>query len=111
MATAAMLIALVTSVAIALFPHRIPLQSPGPPANGGCETCDPNQTIIPVRYRHQYYVDLSIGQAGYVPLAALFIMPVIGAGLGTIAGAAAAQPRRRRDPAPSGPSGLEASDA
>jgi hypothetical protein len=110
MATAAMLIALVTSVAIALFPHRIPLQNPGPPANGGCETCDPNQTIIPVRFRHQYYVDLSIGQSGDAPFAALFIMPILGAGLGAFAAGVATQPRRR-DPAPSCPPGLEASDA
>lgn len=110
MGTAAMLIALVTSAAIALYPHRVPLQGQAPPANGGCETCDPNQTVIPVRYRHQYYVDISIGQAGMVPFAALLIMPILGAGLGAIAGGAATQPGRRRDPAPAGPADLTASD-
>jgi hypothetical protein len=47
-ATAALLLAVLTSVTIALFPHHVPLQNnPPPPPGGGCETCDPNNTMIP----------------------------------------------------------------
>ncbi len=42
MATAALLLAVLTSVTIALFPHQVPLQNPPPPSGGGCETCNPN---------------------------------------------------------------------
>ena len=53
-ATAALLLAVLTSVTIALFPHHVPLEGTpavNPPgdgyagyiAGGGCETCDPNQ--------------------------------------------------------------------
>jgi hypothetical protein len=77
-ATAALLLAVLTSVTIALFPHHVPLQNnPPPPPGGGCETCDPNNTVIPPGLRHEYWVELSVGQAGQAPLAALLIAPFL----------------------------------
>ena len=89
MATAVLLLAVLTSVTIALFPHHVPLQTPPPPAGGGCETCDPNQVVIPPGLRHEYWVELSVGQAGQTPLAALMIAPFFGAWLGVLGGALA----------------------
>ena len=89
MAAAVLLLAVLTSVTIALFPHHVPLQTPSPPAGGGCETCDPNQVVIPPGLRHEYWVELSVGQAGQTPLAALMIAPFFGAWLGVLGGALA----------------------
>jgi hypothetical protein len=94
MATAALLLAVLTSVTIALFPHHVPLQGSqaaggggtGYIAGGGCETCDPVNTVIPLGLRHEYWVELSVGQAGDTPLAALLIAPFLGAWLGTLGG-------------------------
>jgi len=86
MATAALLLAVLTSVTIALFPHHVPLQSPPPPPGGGCETCDPNSVVIPPGLRHEYWVELSVGQAGETPLAVLLIGPFLGAWLGVLGG-------------------------
>ena len=44
-ATAALLLAVLTSVTIALFPHHVPLQSPAP--NGLCPTCASHSAVIP----------------------------------------------------------------
>ena len=78
-ATAALLLAVLTSVTIALFPHNVPLQNnPPPPPGGGCETCDPNDTVIPSGLRHEYWVELSVGQAGQAPLAAMLVELVLG---------------------------------
>ena len=97
MATAALLLAVLTSATIALFPHHVPLQVPGPPSGGGCETCDPNQVVIPPGLRHEYWVELSVGQAGMAPLAALMITPFFGAWLGVLgAGLARKSPGSRR---------------
>lgn len=83
-ATAAMLLAVLTSVTIALFPHHVPLQTPAPPAGGGCETCDPNSVVIPPGLRHEYWVELSVGQAGMAPYIAVFLAPFLGAGVGAL---------------------------
>ena len=83
-ATAALLLAVLTSVTIALFPHHVPLQSPAP--NGLCPTCDPSSVVIPPGLRHEYWVELSVGQAGETPLAALLIGPFLGAWLGVLGG-------------------------
>ena len=128
MATAALLVAVLTSVTIALFPHQVPLQGTpaaggggtGYIAGGGCETCDPNNTVIPPGLRHEYWVEISVGQAGQTPLAALLLAPFLGAGLGALAGGLARRSTGTsgRDagppspPAPSPPPGrLRASDA
>jgi Domain of unknown function (DUF1707) len=102
MATAALLVAVLTSVTIALFPHQVPLEGTpaaggGPDAGyiagGGCETCDPNNTVIPPGLRHEYWVEISVGQAGQTPLAFLLIAPLLGAGLGALAGGLASGSR------------------
>jgi hypothetical protein len=99
MATAALLLAVLTSVTIALFPHHVPLQFPPPPSGGGCETCDPNQVVIPLGLRHEYWAELSVGQAGMMPLMALMIAPLFGAWLGVLGGGLArTSPGRRRRP-------------
>jgi Domain of unknown function (DUF1707) len=87
-ATAALLVAVLTSVTIALFPHQVPLQYPRADG-GGCQTCDPDNTVIPPGLRHEYWVEISVGQAGMTPLAALLIAPFVGAGLGAFAGGSA----------------------
>ena len=123
-ATAALLLAVLTSVTIALFPHHVPLQNnPPPPPGGGCETCDPNNTMISPGLRHEYWVELSVGQAGQAPFAALLVAPLLGAGLGALGGGLAGKSRRTRGrdgggphaaspPAPSQPLGrLRASDS
>jgi hypothetical protein len=131
MATAALLVAVLTSVTIALFPRQVPLEGtpaagggPGVAyiAGGGCETCDPNNTVIPPGLRHEYWVEISIGQAGQTPLAFLLLAPFIGAGLGAFAGGFASRSRATSDrggggphlaslPAPSQPLVGRASDA
>jgi hypothetical protein len=122
-ATAALLLSVLTSITIALFPHQVPLQNnPGPPPGGGCETCDPNDTVIPPGLRHEYLVELSVGQAGQAPLAALLIAPFLGAGLGALGGGLAGKspdtrgrggggPHAASPPAPSRPLVGRASDA
>jgi hypothetical protein len=131
MAAAALLVAVLTSVTIALFPHQVPLEGTpaaggGPDAayiaGGGCETCDPNNTVIPPGLRHEYWVEISVGQAGQTPLAFLLLAPFIGAGLGALAGGFASRSRAISDhggggprlaslPAPSQPLVGRASDA
>jgi hypothetical protein len=124
MATSALLVAVLTSVTIALFPHQVPLQggdSPGYIAGGGCETCDLNNTVIPPGLRHEYWVEISVGQAGQTPLAFLLLAPFIGAGLGAFAGGFASRSPGTRGrggrliaaspPAPSRPPVGRASDA
>jgi hypothetical protein len=111
-ATAALLLAVLTSVTIALFPHHVPLEGTpaaggGPDAGyiagGGCETCDPNREVIPPGLRHEYWVEISVGQAGQTPLAALLIAPFLGAWLGVLGGGLA-----RRSPVTSRGSGPHA---
>jgi hypothetical protein len=97
MATAAMLVAVLTTATIALLPHRVPLQDPSLNqsyiSGGGCETCDPVSLTIPPAFRHEYYVELSIGQAGNSAFAALLVVPLAGAAFGAV-GAGAAVARR-----------------
>jgi hypothetical protein len=102
MATAALGLAALTSVTIALFPHQVPLQTTGAGggnsyiAGGGCETCAPVNTVIPKGLRHEYLVEISVGQAGSGPLGAVLIAPFLGAGLGAIGGGLASRSPRSR---------------
>jgi hypothetical protein len=86
-----------TTATIALLPHRVPLQDPSLNqsyiSGGGCETCDPVSLTIPPAFRHEYYVELSIGQAGNSAFAALLVVPLAGAAFGAV-GAGAAVARR-----------------
>ena len=95
-ATASLLLAVLTSVTIALFPHRVPLEYPGPPANGGCETCDPNSVVIPPGSRHEYWVEISVGQAGMAPYVALIFAPLLGAAFGAAGAEVATRSRGNR---------------
>ena len=90
-ATAALLLAVLTSVTIALFPHHVPLQSPAP--NGLCPTCASHSAVIPPGLRYGYRVEISVGQAGMAPLAALMIAPFLGAWLGVLGGGLARKSR------------------
>jgi hypothetical protein len=121
-ATGALVLAVLTSATIALFPHHVPLQNPPPPPGGGCETCDPGNTGIPPGLRHEYWVELSIGQAGQAPLVALLLAPFLGAGLGALGGGLAGKspgtrghggggPHAASRPAPSQPLAGRVSDA
>src|SRR5262249_30813114 len=83
-AAAALVLAALTSVTIPLLPHHVPLQSSGYTSHGGCETCDPDRTVIPPALRHEYLAEISVGQAGQTPLAALAIAPFLGAWLGVL---------------------------
>jgi hypothetical protein len=103
-AAAALLLAVLTTVTIALFPHHVPLQSPPPPPGGGCETCDPNNTVIPPGLRHEYWVEISVGQAGMGAYIAVLLAPFLGAGLGALGGGLASKSpgtRRRGGGSPS----------
>jgi hypothetical protein len=111
-AAAALLVAVLTSVTIALFPQRVPLEGTpaaggGPGAGyiagGGCETCDPVNTVIPPGLRHEYWVEISVGQAGMAPFAFLLFAPFVGAGLGAFAGGFASRSRGTRGRAGGGP--------
>jgi hypothetical protein len=109
LAATALLLSVLTLVTIALFPHHVPLQLPPPPAGGGCETCDPNQVVIPPGLRREYWTELSVGQAGMTPLMMLMIAPFLGAWLGVLgAGLARISPGARRRGTggpPAGPAG------
>jgi len=79
--------------------------------------------VIPPGLRHEYWVELSVGQAGQTPFAALLLAPLFGAGLGAFAGRLASRsrgtlghgagsPHAPSPPAPSQPPGrFRASDA
>ncbi|MGH3395880.1 MAG: hypothetical protein ACRDPO_14450 [Streptosporangiaceae bacterium] len=97
MAAAALLLAVLTSVSIALLPSHVPLQLPRP-GGGLCETCDPVNVTIPLALRHEYWAEISVGQAGQTPLAFLLLAPLLGAGLGGVTGAVASRRPRTSGP-------------
>jgi hypothetical protein len=110
--TAALMLAALTTLTVALFPQRVPLQTPPPPANGGCETCEPVSLVIPVGLRHEYWVDLSVDQAGgavFIVLAAPFLtvfFGAIGVGLASASRRRSGQGGDRHAPSPPAPSSL-----
>jgi hypothetical protein len=81
MATAAMLVALFTSITIALLPHHVPRQF----GDGICPTCNPSTIVIPPNLRHEYYFEESVSGAGDGALA-LWFVPLAGAALGALRG-------------------------
>ena len=89
--TAALLLAVLTSVTIALLPHHVPGQADAR-NSGVCQTCDPDRTVIPPGLRPEYQAEISVGQAGTLPLASLLVAPFFGAWIGVIGGGLA---RRR----------------
>jgi hypothetical protein len=95
MASAAFVVSVLISVTIALFPHQVPLEGTraaggGPDAayiaGGGCETCSPVNRQVPRDLRHEYWIELSVGQAGGLGLPSLLLGPLIGVGIGAFAG-------------------------
>ena len=83
--TAALLLAVLTSVTIALLPHHVPGQADAR-NSGVCQTCDPDRTVIPPGLRPEYQAEISVGQAGTLPLASLLVAPFFGAWIGVIGG-------------------------
>jgi hypothetical protein len=98
MATAAMLVALFTTLTIALSPHHFTgaQQAAG---DGLCPTCAPSTIVIPANLRHEYYFEESVNGAGD-GATALLIVPLIGAALGALRG------HLRYPPAATRPEGL-----
>jgi hypothetical protein len=81
MATAAILVALFTSITIALLPHHVPQQF----GDGICPTCDPSTMVIPPNLRREYYFEESVSGAGDGALP-LWFVPLIGAAIGALRG-------------------------
>jgi hypothetical protein len=81
MATAAILVALFTTITIALLPHHVPQQF----GDGICPTCDPSTVVIPPNLRHEYYFEESVSGAGDGALP-LWFVPLVGAALGALRG-------------------------
>jgi hypothetical protein len=98
MATAAILVALFTTLTIALLPHHltVPPQAAG---DGICPTCEPSTIVIPANLRHEYHFEESVNGAGDGAIA-LLIVPLVGAALGGLRG------HLRYPPAATRPEGL-----
>ncbi|UQX88518.1 hypothetical protein M6D93_00595 [Jatrophihabitans telluris] len=80
----AMLVALFTSLTIALLPHHVPRPASG---DGICHTCVRPTVVIPANLRQQYDTDGSIGSAGGAAILALLVVPVFGATIATLCNA------------------------
>ena len=80
MATAAILVALFTTITIALLPHQVPQQ----PA-AICPACDPRAPVVPANLRHEYNFEESVGIAGDGGLP-LWFVPLVGVALGALRG-------------------------
>jgi hypothetical protein len=83
MATAAILVALFTTLTIALLPHHFTAQQQSA-TDGICPTCEPSTIVIPANLRDEYYFQESVNGAGGG--GALLIVPLIGAALGALRG-------------------------
>lgn len=105
LAAAAFLLAVLSSVTVVLFPHRVPLaQDPRTP--GACPTCARDDVTIPVALRAEYKHEISVGQASQAPFVYLLWAPFIGIMFGGLAAAAASAGLPR--PVPSGNDGTRA---
>jgi hypothetical protein len=74
--TGVLVVAALAAVTIAIAPQKVPLQTPAPPAGGGCETCGADPPTIPPALRHDYWVGISIAQAARGPDDMLLIAPI-----------------------------------
>ncbi len=103
-------ILILTSKRVRLIRSALPIAIAGGtltgavPANGGCETCDPNNLVIPPGLRHEYWVGLSIAQANLPYYFALIFAPLFavfggGVGVGVGLGEASLRTRKRSDSA------------
>jgi hypothetical protein len=86
MAAAALLVALFTSLTVALRPGGVPQQ---PSGDSVCHGCEPPTIVIPPNLRAEYYAEANVGHAGGGALLALLVVPLVGAAIG--AGRNAAQ--------------------
>ena len=84
MATAAILVALFTTVTIALWPHHVtgPQQAAG---DGNCPTCEPSTVVIPTGLRQEYAFEDRVNGAGDGAIA-LLVVPLVGVALGALRG-------------------------
>jgi hypothetical protein len=98
MATAAILVALFTTLTIALSPHHF-TAAQQPAGDGSCPTCEPSTIIIPTNLRHEYSFEATVNGAGN-GTTALLIVPLIGAALGALRG------HLRYSPPAASPAGL-----
>jgi hypothetical protein len=98
MASAAILVALFTTLTIALSPHHFTVPQQAADA-GICPTCEPSTIVIPANLRHEYYFEDRVDGAGDGAIA-LLVVPLIGAALGALRG------QLRYPPAATRPEGL-----
>ncbi len=84
MATAAILVAMLTTLTIALSPHHF-TRTHQAASDGACPTCEPSTIIIPANLRHEYDFEDSVNGAGDGAIA-LLVVPLIGAALGALRG-------------------------
>jgi hypothetical protein len=98
MATAAILVAMFTTLTIALSPHHFtgPHQAA---SDGACPTCEPSTIVIPANLRHEYDFEDSVNGAGGGAIA-LLVVPLIGAALGALRGHLRYPPATRPDGLP-----------
>lgn len=83
-ATAAILMALFTTLTIALLPHHF-TGAQQPAVGGICPTCEPSTVIVPTNLRHEYSFEDNVSGAGD-GATALLIVPLIGAAIGALRG-------------------------
>ncbi|HKT04489.1 MAG TPA: hypothetical protein VJT31_33655, partial [Rugosimonospora sp.] len=84
MATAAILVALVTTLTIALSPHHF-TAARRPAGDGTCPTCEPSTIVVPPGLRREYNFEDSVNGAGD-GAGALLVVPLLGAALGALLG-------------------------
>ena len=84
MATAAILVALCTTLTIALSPHHF-AGSHQAADDGTCPTCEPSTIVIPTNLRTEYAFEDRVNGAGDGGIA-LLIVPLIGAAVGALRG-------------------------
>ena len=84
MATAAILVALFTTVTIALAPHHV-TGTDRAAGDGSCPTCEPSTIIIPTDLRQEYSFEDRVNGAGDGAVG-LLVVPLIGAALGALRG-------------------------
>jgi hypothetical protein len=98
MAAAAILVALFTTLTIALSPHSVTGSHPAT-GDGSCPTCESTTLVIPANLRQEYDFEDRVNGAGGGGLA-LLVLPLVGAALGALRG------HLRYPPAASRPEGV-----
>ena len=107
--TTVLLVAALASVTTALFPHKVPLETPFP-NNGHCLSCVNSSTVIPPNLRHEYRIGATIDRVTRGTDAALLLalyLALLPATLGAWLGELSLGTGNRRPAAPSAPSQTE----